>query len=93
MNKAEKSHADKVAGLGCIICGGPAEIHHLTGSGMALRASHYEVIPLCYPHHRGGGYGVAVHAGTKRWEEIHGTQESLLEKVRLIIGHPPLPTE
>ncbi|MBR2691808.1 MAG: DUF968 domain-containing protein [Aquamicrobium sp.] len=71
-----------MAALGCIICGGPAEVHHLTGAGMGLKAANDNVIPLCPPHHRTGGYGVAVHAGTKEWERRHGTQAELLEKVR-----------
>ena len=54
MNKAEKEHLSKVAGIGCIVCrmrgneGTPAEIHHIrSGQGMSQRASNYEAIPLC----------------------------------------------
>ena len=78
--KAEKKHMARVAALGCIICGAPAEIHHLTGAGIGLRSQ--DVIPLCPAHHRLGGYGVAVHAGTKTFEENFGTQQELLEKTK-----------
>lgn len=33
------------------------------------------------PHHRTGGYGVAIHAGQKKWEGIYGTEESLLAQI------------
>jgi len=70
-----------LASLGCIICSMPAEIHHLTGAGMALKNPDERAIPLCPRHHRLGGYGVAVHAGVKTWERNYGTQEELLAKI------------
>ncbi|MAR57103.1 MAG: hypothetical protein CMM93_07970 [Rickettsiales bacterium] len=87
-NKHERAHLDKVASLGCITCrnagytDSPAEIHHVTGAGMGLRSDHYMTIPLCPAHHRTGGYGIAVHAGTEAWEARYGTQEALLDQVR-----------
>ncbi len=78
---ADRRHMGRVAALGCVICGSPAEVHHITGAGMALRAKHTETIPLCPLHHRTGGIGVAVHAGTKTWEAVHGTQRELLARV------------
>jgi hypothetical protein len=93
MNKKESDHLSKVASLGCIACynlgflDSPAEIHHIrAGQGMSQRASHFETIPLCPTHHRTGGYGVAIHAGQKTWEAIHGTEISLLEQVHEFIG-------
>jgi hypothetical protein len=88
MTTAERLHLDAVAGLGCIICGAPAEIHHLkrhpeTGRhlGMGQRASHFHVIPLCPLHHRQGGQGVSYHAGPRAWEAIHGTEAELWRRV------------
>lgn len=88
MKKAERQHLRRVAELGCIVCReqfcvfSPAEVHHLRiGCGAGQRASHYRTIPLCPPHHRTGGYGVAIHAGQKMWEDIYGTEESLLGQV------------
>ena len=93
MTKSEKRHLQRVADLGCIVCRKvyfcktPAEIHHIrAGQGMAQRAGHFETIPLCPPHHRTGGYGVAIHAGRESWEEAYGTESELLEQVRELLG-------
>ncbi|WP_407936831.1 Ref family recombination enhancement nuclease [Jiella pelagia] len=85
MNNAERDHLDRVASLGCIVCGAAADIHHLKGhpwSCMGKRASHYDTIPLCHVHHQTGGYGVAFHAGQKAWQARFGTQAELLKKVQ-----------
>ena len=69
-----KNYMAKVAGLGCLICRGPAEIHHVRfGQGMSQRASDYLIIPLCPVHHRTGGFGIAIHAGQKQFELQHGS--------------------
>lgn len=91
--KAEKLHLSRVAALGCIVCRNleygesSAEIHHCSsGTGLAVRADHFQVIPLCHAHHRTGGYGVAVHAGRKSWEKKYGTEADLLTLVRKELG-------
>jgi hypothetical protein len=48
-----------------------------------------DVIPLCHPHHRTGGYGVAFHAGRKIWEKTFGTQRALLLLVHMKLGIIP----
>lgn len=54
---------------------------------MGLKASNKLVIPLCPNCHRNGGYGVALHAGIKGWEEYHNTSEEiLLNKVKELLG-------
>lgn len=51
---AEAAHMDRVAALGCLLCGAPAEVHHIReGQGMAQRASNWLTVPLCPEHHRG----------------------------------------
>ena len=81
MKASEREYLGKVAALGCMICKMPAEIHHIrTGQGH-MRAKHTQVIPLCHRHHRTGGYGVAIHAGIKGWEENFGSELDMLEKV------------
>ena len=86
MTKDEKKYLSRVAELGCFICGGLAEIHHIrTGQGR-MRASHYDVIPLCPIHHRNGGYGVAIHAGIKGFELNYGSELDMLAKVKLILN-------
>ncbi len=93
MTKAEKAHLSRLADLGCIACleafgyASPAEIHHLrAGQGAGQRASHFDAIPLCPPHHRTGGHGVAIHAGRKTWEKTFGTERELLAAVRRRLG-------
>jgi len=75
-NKAEREHLAAVAELGCIICGRPAECHHIAGHG--VRASHYETIPLCPDHHRNSAD--AVHSGRRSFEAKYGTERELLAK-------------
>ena len=76
-----------VASLGCIVCRNngyydtPSEIHHIGNGTMGKKASDDKTIPLCFLHHRGGGYGVAVHAGRKAFESNFGTEQKLLKQV------------
>jgi len=86
----EKDHMGRVAELGCIVCadlgypGSPAELHHIANQG--VRASHWQVIPLCAIHHRNGSFGEAVHNGRRTWESIHGTEKELLSRVNKRLG-------
>lgn len=91
--KAEKLHLARVAALGCIVCKNlghedtPAEIHHFSkGTGLAVRADNFHVIPLCALHHQHGGHGVAIHAGRQTWEKNYGTESELLAQVNAELG-------
>ena len=80
-NKKEKEHLAKVASLGCYVCGSDAEIHHIRKhTGMSLRPSHYETIPLCFVHHRTGKD--SIHLGKKLFIEKYGTEQEILEITR-----------
>lgn len=86
--KAERAHLTRVASLGCIAClnmgypGTPAEIHHITaGVGMGQRATHYQVIPLCFHHHSAQGQD-GFHRWPETWQMKHGRELDLLEQVR-----------
>lgn len=51
----ERRHMNRVAALGCLVCGGEATIHHVTGYADRigrLPRSHMNVVPLCPPHHQ-----------------------------------------
>ena len=83
MTKAERAHLSRLADLGCVLClrlgygATPAEIHHIRdGQGMSQRASHFEAVPLCYPHHRGpnGFHGLGKRAFVRRY----GVDETML---------------
>lgn len=86
--EAEHRHLNRVAALGCIVCGNKAMIHHpRDGQGMAQRAPHCDAIPLCYNHHQGKqGFHTL---GTRRWEETYGTEAELLALVRYELGIKP----
>lgn len=91
-----KQYMSAVADLGCMACRrvygphdpGPVELHHpRAGTGMARRASDWDVIPLCPEHHRGrtGIHGL----GTKGFPRHHGFDEAdLLADVRALIKDP-----
>ena len=81
----EKKHMSRVADLGCIACAilghhdSPAELHHIKHqTGMGRRSSHFEVIPLCYLHHR-GTYG--YHQSPAEFTGNFGEQKELLQHV------------
>jgi hypothetical protein len=73
---AEKAHMGRVAALGCILCGQPAEVHHLRdGQGMAQRASNWLVIPACPDHHRGPR---GIHGDRSALKQANVTEIDLL---------------
>ena len=89
--KKESDHMNSVASLGCIACqiidipDSPACIHHVREhSG---RRDHMKVLPLCYEHHQGGIFDVAIHKSKKRFEATFGTQEELLEMVDKLLSN------
>lgn len=89
MNKAEREWLNRVEELGCVICRGPAQIHHLLSRkrGMGTKASHYETIPVCFNHHVGRK---GIHQiGRKTWEAKYDTEENFLQKILLTLkGNP-----
>lgn len=51
-SKGVRSYKDRVAELGCLICGQAAQLHHpREGEGGAQRAQDWLVVPLCADHH------------------------------------------
>ena len=81
----QKRHFQRLVELGCIICRGPAQIHHI-GTHMGGGRDHDRVIPLCHLHHTGGEYGVAIHASKAKFESIFGTEEELLSKANDMVN-------
>jgi hypothetical protein len=54
----ERRHMNRVAAMGCLACGGEAELHHVTGYADRmgrLPRSNQLIAPLCPLHHRGVG--------------------------------------
>ena len=57
---AEQRHFNRVGQMGCLVCGAPCEIHHVTGYADRIgrvSRSHQRVVPLCPTHHRSGAIG------------------------------------
>ena len=83
---AEKKWMEAVSNYGCIAChqdglNVPAEIHHIRKhTGMGLRPSHTNILPLCSVHHRTGK--ISVHLGKSAFEKKYGTEEQLEKQLR-----------
>ena len=81
MKKAEKEHLRRVAEMGCYVCSRPAEIHHIRHqTGLAMRSSHYENIPICPDHHR--LTKISVHLNKKEFVKRYGTEQQILAEIR-----------
>ena len=83
---AEKKWMQQVADYGCIACekdgkvSVPCEIHHIRKhTGMGLRPSHFDTIPLCSGCHRTNK--ISVHLGKREFERRYGTEQEILKKV------------
>lgn len=84
---------DEITRLGCCVCilegkgPTPAEPHHRLSGGR--RMGHLYTIPLCFWHHRSkrdDDEVVSRDQNQRRFEERYGTEESLWEKTREMIG-------
>jgi hypothetical protein len=75
------AHMMAVRELGCLICGAPAEAHHLPHPRDDLRT-----IPLCPFHHRREYGPEAYHYSRRNFNALHGSDEELLERVRLMLA-------
>lgn len=69
--KAESEHMGRVAALGCIICGDPAQVHHMRG----CKRNNWLTIPLCPEHHVGS---FSIHMDRRGFEAIYGDELKLL---------------
>lgn len=95
--KAEQEHLTKVACLGCICCRMdgrgtvPCQIHHIReGYGIAQRATHFEVLPLCEGHHQGlrapaDPTKIAFHRNREAWVAKYGTERALVDHINQTI--------
>ena len=83
MSRAEESHLERVASVGCVVCRRvfghyvPAQLHHV-GEGSGKR-SPFAVVGLCETHHDPHRKGTGFHGmGTKKFcstFRIHGETE------------------
>lgn len=66
----QPKHLARVAGLGCLVCHGPAELHHVR-TGLQARDDR-RVVPLCAGHHRHNADAFHVLGSAERFLEEHG---------------------
>ena len=89
MKKKEKERFDKLKQIGCIACKQKGKfsdpvIHHIRKhTGMSLRPSHDDTIPLCPIHHNMGNQ--SVHLNKKLFESLFGTELELLKETNMEI--------
>ena len=83
--RAGKLHMERVASLGCVICGcWPVEVHHIIcGRYSQKKPPDTETIPLCIPHHRIGPE--AIHNGKRSWVEKYGPDTDYLPVVEKLL--------
>ena len=69
--RSESAHMGRVAALGCIICGDPAQVHHMRG----CKRNNWLTIPLCPEHHVGS---FSIHMDRRAFEAVYGDETALL---------------
>lgn len=73
---SQKRYMNRVAALGCIIHGSPAELHHpRVFAGAGQKAPHELVIPLCFECHRGS---FSIHKTPREFQNVNGSEVDLL---------------
>lgn len=90
-----KAHFNRVASMGCVVCGQAAEIHHCIGGsmkargvsrGLSQKVSDWLVIPLCANHHRGAE---GIHSmGSDNWEQCYGEQAAHIDRIAALLDLP-----
>mgnify|MGYP003155055118 CR=1 FL=1 len=89
MIKKDKIRFNKLKELGCIACrkkGKHTEpvIHHIRkNTGLSLRPSNDDTIPLCPMHHNMGNQ--SIHLNKKVFESLFGTELELLKETNMEI--------
>lgn len=67
---------DWIAALGCLVCGSPATVHHVTGYADRpgrISRDHWLVVPLCPAHHQHDYGKLSVERlGHQGFFECHG---------------------
>lgn len=75
----------RVVAIGCLVCGGPASIHHCRHACGLGQRNHDHVAPLCGEHHQYGA--ISRHGkGGKEFVELYGSDLSLHIETCLRLG-------
>lgn len=70
----DREHMARVAARGCLVCGAPAQAHHvdiLTPKNAGPKVTDYLTAPLCQTHHTGNQNDCA-HVGEREFWKRHG---------------------
>jgi len=84
-NKLERERLATIGNMPCYACfidgkEVSSEVHHIRKhTGMGLRPSHFDTIPLCSGCHRTNK--ISVHLGKREFVKRYGTEQEILEKV------------
>ena len=84
-NKIERERLKIISEMPCYACFQEgkeisSEVHHIRNhTGMGLRPSHFDTIPLCSGHHRINK--ISVHLGKREFVKRYGTEQEILKKV------------
>ena len=83
---AQKRRFQRVVDLNCLICDGPAEIHHCRHECGGSQRNHDHIAPLCPYHHRILGFTISRHGSPKVFADLYGTDKELHEKTCKLLG-------
>ena len=87
MKKKDKIRFGKLKQIGCIACAkygyfSEPVIHHIRShTGLSIRPSHDDTIPLCPLHHNMGNN--SIHLNKVRFEHTFGTEKQLLKATNI----------
>jgi hypothetical protein len=96
---AQRRYWSEVASLGCVVCGGLAQIAHVAGKpsvtarmqepkakGLKLRRYHWLVLPVCDWH---ANRSVdALDLNPRLWEERYGPVAGHIDRISASLGVP-----
>lgn len=94
---AIRRYWDAIVDMGCVICGGPAEIAHAHGGSITLRMQEPKAkgkklprmdwicLPLCVWHHRDTS-PCGLDRNVAEWEFVYGDQAMWIDRISSKLG-------
>lgn len=91
---AEQKHMQIVGGMPCIACEKDGyhndyiSLHHV--DGRVKHGAHFQVLPLCGPHHQHDDTDqlkrIGIHPYKARFETLYGTSDQLVNEIKIKTG-------
>ncbi|MDD5487072.1 MAG: hypothetical protein PHW65_05920 [Dehalococcoidales bacterium] len=89
MTPDEKMLVEAILSHGCVICGQPAQFHHIKNARPNALACGFG---LCVEHHTGEAYpGQSIHSSKLLFEGKHGTELELFQAVLFKVFNRSVP--